>query len=184
MSGAACLPDAYRAPPRPVTRDWYEGRVPLSTAGPDRLVGPVVEGDFGPANVNVAAQQDDPGSLLSWFTAMIRAYRRCPEFAWGTCTVLDCADLPSVFAHRTDLNGQTVVAVHNLGREPAGIRLALAGVERGDRLVRLAGADEAGGDLVAGDGGAVELDLDGYGFRWLRVHRGGTDGQVRPTVGE
>lgn len=156
----------------------------FSTAGPERLVGPVVEGDFGPANVNVAAQQDDPGSLLSWFTAMIRAYRRCPEFAWGTCTVLDCADLPSVFAHRTDLNGQTVVAVHNLGREPAGIRLALAGVERGDRLVRLAGADEAGGDLVAGDGGAVELDLDGYDFRWLRVHRGGTDGQVRPPVGE
>ncbi|MEX5712243.1 hypothetical protein AB1484_29165 [Parafrankia sp. FMc6] len=36
-------------------------------------------------------------------------------------------------------------------------------------MVRLAGADGAGGDLVAGDGGAVELDLDGYGFRWPRA---------------
>ncbi|MBL7497090.1 alpha-amylase family protein [Frankia sp. CNm7] len=148
----------------------------FSTAAPNQLAGPVVEGAFGPANVNVATQRDDPESLLSWFTGIIRQYRRCPEFAWGTCVILDCPGSSAAFAHRADLDGQTVVAVHNLGKEPITVHLPLAGADRGTRLATLAGAHQATDDLVTGDDGRVELSLDGYGFCWLRVrppHPGG-----------
>ncbi|WP_018637814.1 alpha-amylase family protein [Parafrankia elaeagni] len=165
---------------------WTDGpNGGFSAVEPDHLVGPVVEGDFAPAKVNVAAQQDDPDSLLSWFTAMIRVYRRCPELAWGDGAVLDCPGAPALFVHRSDLDGQTVVTVHNLGREPVATRLALAGVESGDRLTQLAGSGGfrgshgsggSGGDLTAGDGGAVDLDLAGYGYCWLRIRRRGTTG--------
>ncbi|CAO5238633.1 hypothetical protein FAGKG844_250042 [Frankia sp. AgKG'84/4] len=72
---------------------------------------------------------------------MIRTYRRCPEFAWGTSTVLDCG-VPSVLAHHADLDGQTIIAVHNLRREVAEIHLSRTDVERGDRLVGLTGSNE------------------------------------------
>ena len=50
----------------------------FSTADPDELATPVVEGEFGPEHVNVAAQRRDPDSLLNWMKLLIRALPRVP----------------------------------------------------------------------------------------------------------
>ena len=79
---------------------------------------PMVEGAFGPARVNVAAQRRDPDSLLNWFERLIRRRRECPELGFGDD---DAAGRPArrpCFAHRCDWEGATIVAVHELAGKP------------------------------------------------------------------
>ena len=88
---------------------------------------PMVEGEYGPERVNVAAQRRDPDSLLNWFERLIRRRRECPELGFGTLTLLDTG-APSVLAHRCDWEGSTIVAVHELGGQSA--EVAAAGLRR------------------------------------------------------
>ena len=85
---------------------------------------PLAEGKFGPERVNVADQRRDPDSLLQWMRRIIWCRRERPELGWGSVTLVDTAT-PSIFAHRSDWEGGTVVAVHNLGEEPASVTLEL-----------------------------------------------------------
>ncbi|MGY1689767.1 alpha-amylase family protein [Geodermatophilus sp. SYSU D01105] len=136
----------------------------FSTAAPDRLPGPVVDGGFAPEFVNVADQRHDPDSLLSFLKLLIRRYRESPELGWGTFTVLDQPH-PAVLAHLCSWDDGTLVAVHNVGPEPRKVPLTLADCGPDHRLVDLL---QPGEERVGEDGG-VELAVDGYGYRWLRV---------------
>jgi maltose alpha-D-glucosyltransferase/alpha-amylase len=122
---------------------------------------PLVEGEYGPERVNVAAQRRDPGSLLNWFERLIRRRRECPELGFGTLTLLD-AGAPSVLAHRCDWEGETIVAVHELSGRPVRVTLP---VDDGAALVDLFGAPEH--RLPA------TLDLEPYAAHWYRVRRDG-----------
>jgi trehalose synthase len=137
----------------------------FSKARPSRLRRPVVEGRFGPLAVNVAAQRRDPESLLSWMERLIRRRRETPELGWGAWKVIR-TNVPSVFAHRCDWEGRTVVAAHNLGEQPCVVRLQLGDVPEDGKLDDL--LDERGAFQGVEDG-SLELKLDGYGFRWLRI---------------
>jgi trehalose synthase len=131
----------------------------------DRAVRPVVEdGPFGYRDVNVTRQRRDPDSLLNWMERLIRRRRECPELGWGKPTLLDSGDA-AVFAQRTDWEGSTVVAVHNLAGRDAAVRLELG--EEGS-LVDLFHDDEH--DLSEG---ALTLELSPYDARWFRVRRPG-----------
>jgi trehalose synthase len=136
----------------------------FSTADPDRLPGPVVDGGFAPRFVNVADQRRDPDSLLSFVKLLIQRYRESPELGWGAFTLLEQAH-PEVLAHLCSWDDGALVAVHNLGAEPRTVPLTLEGCDAGHVLVDLL---QDGEQPVGGDGG-VELTLDGYGYRWLRV---------------
>jgi trehalose synthase len=138
----------------------------FSKARPSRLLRPVVEGRFGPLAVNVATQRRDPDSLLSWMERLIRRRRETPELGWGAWTVLKTS-VPSVLAHRCDWEGRSVVAVHNLGGQPCVVRVRLGDVPENAKLDDL--LDERGA-LHEIEGGSLELKMDGYGFRWLRIH--------------
>jgi maltose alpha-D-glucosyltransferase/alpha-amylase len=138
----------------------------FSTADPGALPAPITEGGYGPAEVNVADQQRDPDSLLSWITLLIRRYRQCPELAWGETTVLD-HDQPAVLAHRADYDGQTVVALHNFDAAPVEVSLRLDGLRPGTRLTDLL----TDGDSTVEDG-RIRLRLAGHGCRWLRAVTG------------
>jgi trehalose synthase len=138
----------------------------FSKARPSRLRRPVVEGRFGPLAVNVAAQRRDPDSLLSWMERLIRRRRETPELGWGTWEVVR-TDVPSVLAHRCDWEGRTVVAAHNLGEQPCVVRLQLGDVPEDGKLDDL--LDERGAFRDIEDG-SLELKMDGYGFRWLRIN--------------
>ncbi|MEV4314860.1 alpha-amylase family protein [Actinocrispum sp. NPDC049592] len=134
----------------------------FSTADPSRLVRPLVDGEFGPRQVNVADQRRDHRSLLSWIRLLIERYRDCPELAWGEFEVLDTG-APAVLAHRCHIDGQSVVAVHNLADEDIEIQLVYDGLDGvlTDLLVD-------GTTKVSADGKAT-IRLGRYGCRWLRV---------------
>jgi hypothetical protein len=59
-----------------------------------------------------------------------------------------------------------VVAVHNLGDQPCGVRVKLGDVPEGATLDDL--LDERGALREIQDG-SLELKMDGYGFRWFRL---------------
>jgi trehalose synthase len=127
---------------------------------------PVVEqGPFGFREVNVARQRRDPEAMLNWMERLIRRRRECPELGWGEHALLDPGD-SAVFAQRSDWDGSTVVAVHNLAGREARARLELgeAGV-----LVDLFHADEH--ELE--EEGVVSLELPPYGAHWFRLRRPG-----------
>jgi trehalose synthase len=137
----------------------------FSSADPSEVcVPPVAEGDYSFERVNVDAQRHDPGSLLNWTERMIRTRKECPELGWGEWRLLD-AGVDSVLAHRCDWSGGSIVAVHNLAGRSATARLELGG---GGNTVR----DVLRGDGHAVDGPVLELELEAFGYRWLRV--GGT----------
>jgi maltose alpha-D-glucosyltransferase/alpha-amylase len=122
---------------------------------------PLTEGEYGPTRINVATQRRDPHSLLNWFERLIRRRRECPELGFGEMTVLDTG-ADSVFVHRCDWEGETIVALHELSGRPVSVRVP---VEDGAALVDL--FSDAEHPLPA------ELDLEPYAALWFRVRRDG-----------
>ena len=138
-----------------------------TAADPGTLCRPMTAAEgFGAEEVNVAAQSRDPDSLLNWFERLIRRRKECPELGWGAFRALDTGEA-AVFAHRADWEAGTVVAVHHLGDEPTTIGFALHDAKEVELLVDLFSADE----LKPDSRGRVELELEPYGHRWLRVRR-------------
>ncbi|WP_327047383.1 alpha-amylase family protein [Microbispora sp. NBC_01189] len=136
----------------------------FSEADPAKVGMPMTKGDFGPEKVNVSAQERDPDSLLAWITRLIRHYRDCPEFAWGKYTVLDTG-VDAVFAHRADCDGETVVAVHNLGDAETEVELTLEGLDSSKVLTDLL----VDGRVEIGDSGRAGFPMGRYGCRWFRA---------------
>jgi maltose alpha-D-glucosyltransferase/alpha-amylase len=139
----------------------------FSTTSPDRLRRPLPEGDFAPARVNVRAQRNRPDSLLNWFEHIIRQRRETPEIGWGESTIIE-TDAPGLLAIRHDWHSRTLVTVHNLSGEGAKLELDLSDVEW-----------TLAHDLFDHDGieptgdGRLAVELDGYGYSWLRLHKPG-----------
>jgi maltose alpha-D-glucosyltransferase/alpha-amylase len=155
--------DAVRTP-----MQWSEEpNAGFSTAPERDLVRPVIrEGDYAYDRVNVERQRRDPQSILNSVERMIRLRKEHPEFGFGECTFVDSAD-PAVFGIRASWQGSTTVAVHNLADRPATIR-----VDLGDETASHA-VDALGGDgFQRRTDGSVEVELEPYGFRWLRIRRG------------
>jgi trehalose synthase len=125
----------------------------------------VDEGPFGFREVNAARQRRDPDSLLNWMERLIRRRRECPELGWGEWTLLDAGDA-AVFAHRSDWEGSSIVAVHNLAARNASAHLVLEG--EGELVDLFHDEDHA---LEAGE---VTLDLPPYGGSWFRIRRPGS----------
>jgi len=142
---------------------WADERnAGFSTAAPEHLVRPIVsEGKFDYRIVNVAAQHDLDGSLMSTLQHLIRTRRACPEIGWGRCQVLDTAET-SVLALRYDWRGETIVILHNLADRAVEIWISLDGISRlrplfcneGERTMRDA---------------SNPIPLSAYGYRWFRA---------------
>jgi trehalose synthase len=145
----------------------------FSAAEPGELCRPVTGAEgFGPGAVNAAAQRRDDGSLLNWFERLIRRRKECPELGWGRFRLLPTAE-PAVLAHRSDWDDRALVAVHHLAGRAGRTALTLDDADRVEALEDLF-RDE---DLVPDRDGRVELELEPYAHRWLRVRR---PGQQRP----
>lgn len=127
--------------------------------------------EYGPLAVNVAGQRRAPDSLLNWMERLIRRRRESPEFGWGKTTLLDTAGR-AVLVHQCAWDGSRVVAVHNLSAEPREVVVRLPGVGDVDRVVDLLATAEPVRRLEAA---RLELKLEGYGYRWYRLQREGTN---------
>ena len=139
----------------------------FSGADAGDLVRPVCQGPLGAKRVNVAAQRRDPGSLLNWMERMIRRRKETPELGWGASTLIETA-APSLFAHRCDWQGSTVVAVHNLSGSKASATLDLGLAGNGEFRI-----DDLlfGRDHKPNRDGTLDVELDGHGYLWLRLLR-------------
>jgi trehalose synthase len=147
------------------TMQWSGGpNGGFSGAPRRRLAAPTVQGPFGPEHVNVEAQRRDPDSLLRFMTLLVQRYREAPELGWGDLEVLEQPER-AVLAHRLTHDDASTVALHNLGPDACTVPLRLQDAVEGTRLV-----DQLeDGEHVLDERGRVEVDLEGYGYRWLRV---------------
>ena len=138
----------------------------FSTAPSDQLIRSVIdEGQYGYSELNVLSQRQDPDSLLNWMERLIRMRKECPEFGWGQWKIIE-TDNPSIFAHRCDWQGKTVVAVHNLAKDPCRVTLPLS--QESDAATHWL-------DLLSDQPYQPTqqpehcVELEGYGYRWLRI---------------
>ena len=139
----------------------------FSTAPRRRVIRRITEGAYGPEHVSVSAQLHDPDSLWSWMRTLIAIRRSCPEIGWGTMTVLEHDADEAVLAHRVEVPESAVVAVHNLSSEArtVSIRVDPLEVHADDPEV----SDLLSRAEVAVEDGRLQVVLDGYGVRWLRL---------------
>ncbi len=109
----------------------------------------------------VAEQRRTPDSLLAFVTRLIHRRRETPELGWGTSALIE-NEPPELFAHRSEWQGSTVLAVHNLADRPVAAELEL-------------GEDVTGVDDLLElrehrvDRGRLRVELDAYGYLWLRT---------------
>ncbi|HET7736849.1 MAG TPA: alpha-amylase family protein [Nocardioidaceae bacterium] len=140
----------------------------FSTADRRRLTRPLPTGLFSPERINVESQRRDPGSFWWFMRDLVRRYREIPQTGWATVQVLKQPVRP-VLAHACVAEGEPVlVALHNLSPERYVVPLDLE-LPTGARLVGVVGPDD---ELVPARG-KVDVEIDGYGYRWLRVVRAG-----------
>ncbi len=138
----------------------------FSTADPATFPRPLVEGPFSAKHVNVRDQSRHPDSSLAFFQRLVKAYRACPELAWGPNQVLDPGPkAASMLVNRVDVDGISIVTVHNFGARKATAALALADLAGCDLYDVLAGNGET---VRVEDDGTLDVSLPPYGFRWLR----------------
>jgi maltose alpha-D-glucosyltransferase/alpha-amylase len=89
----------------------------------DRLYAPVI-GDavYDYQQVNVAAQQADPDSLLNWLKHVLRVRRAHPAFGRGSFEWLPTPSIALAAYWRT-LNDDRILAIHNLSDQAQPIEL-------------------------------------------------------------
>lgn len=144
---------------------WNGGRNGgFSNADGSRLIDAIVDGDFGPENVNVGRQLNDPDSHLAFTKALIERYRSAPELGWGDFELVE-QDNPSVLAHTLAWDGGRVVLLHNFVDEPATVRITVPDGNAETSLTDLFNGET----LALSDSGEVGIPLLGYGYRWLRA---------------
>ncbi len=145
---------------------WSDDRnAGFSTAAPSRLTRPVVVGPFGPLAVNVADQQGDDDSMLSWMSKAIRLRRALPELGWGEPEVLR-TDHPGILAHLCRWHDHATLAVHNFCQEAFSVRIA-RGQCRWEESIR--DVFGSGSDEIRRVGDDLQLTVGAYGYRWLRL---------------
>lgn len=143
----------------------------FSTAPARRLTRPMPDGLFGPDHVNVADQRRDAGSLWWFIRGLVRRYRQLPQSGWAAVEVLE-HPVASTLAHLSRTDDWAMVGLHNFGPDGAVVPLTLPDVAPGSRLIDV--LDERR-ETEVGAGGAVELDIEPYGYRWLLVVAEGQD---------
>lgn len=135
----------------------------FSTADRDKLVRPVIDsGPYGYQHVNVAEQRRDPDSLLSWMQALIRVRKECPEIGRGNLRIIDVEN-PAVLAHRFDWSDGAVIMLHNFSDQSVDVLLDKVH-EENEYTIDLFGENRF--KHVSLD---QPLQLEAYGYRWLRV---------------
>jgi maltose alpha-D-glucosyltransferase/alpha-amylase len=136
----------------------------FSTAPAKALIRPVIsKGQFGYQKLNVAAQQREPGSLLNSFEQLVRVRHQCLEIGRGEATILDTGQ-GSVLGLGYKDGERRLIVLHNLSRKACTAVIDLD--EGAEYLTDLLD----GYDHVPVEGPQHTIELEPYGYRWLRVN--------------
>ena len=140
----------------------------FSRAAKRRLTRPLPEGLYGPDRVNAANQRRDHGSFWWFMRNLIYTYREQPETGWSSVEILKQPNR-AVLAHVCrEESGWAMAALHNLSPEGCLASIEIEGLPTGSILVDLLNDLR---EIPLGAHGRVEIDLEPYGYRWLRVKR-------------
>jgi maltose alpha-D-glucosyltransferase / alpha-amylase len=136
----------------------------FSTAPPEKLFRPVIDrGEFSYKKVNVAAQQADKESFWHWVRKLIDCTRELEELNHGEIKLIK-ADGSSILIHALTWKDHTTIAIHNLSAERCKVEAKFDGYD-------LSAFDDVFDDKPYEHAEGSEIELNGYGYRWLR-HRG------------
>jgi maltose alpha-D-glucosyltransferase / alpha-amylase len=154
------LPERYsvRTP-----MQWSSQRHGGFTTG-RRPLRPVIDDPvFGYKQVNVADQKRDPNSLLNWTERIIRTRKECAEIGWGTWKLLP--RLPDqVLGMQYEWNGRCTLVLHNFKDVPVTVRAKPDGLPACP-LINMLSQEGSEPDRQ----GRHTIDLEPYGYRWLRI---------------
>jgi maltose alpha-D-glucosyltransferase / alpha-amylase len=118
---------------------------------------------YGYRSVNVADQRRDQSSLLNWTQQIIRMRKECAEISWGDWKILPTR-ATNILALRYDFNGRSTIVVHNVADRVCTLSLRVEGPES-DTLTNLLSQNQS----TADESGHHRLELEPYGYRWMRV---------------
>lgn len=136
----------------------------FSAAPPEELVRPMVsDPEFDYRALNVDVQRRDPASLLNFFLRLIRTRKECSEIGHGTFEVLDAGD-SRVFAHASEWKGAVTITFHNLSPEPCDAAFSFDPADVPHITDVLTDRHY---DPITDASGSFEIN--GYGYRWLRM---------------
>jgi hypothetical protein len=99
---------------------------------------------------------------------LIYTYREQPETGWSDIEILKQPNR-AVLAHVCrEESGWAMAALHNFAAEGCLVPIEIADLPKGSILVDLLNDLE---EIELDPHGRVEVDLEPYGYRWLRVKR-------------
>ncbi len=143
---------------------WTDGpNAGFSPSPAERLYAPVVDGEYSPLRVNVAAQRRDPGSLYHTIRRMIAVRKAHPVFGWGRCEFLPAAS-GAVLALARTFDDETILALHNLSADPQTAALDLSRwgeMQPVDLLSPGRSCDRVQGPFT--------FRLEPYEYRWIQL---------------
>jgi len=140
----------------------------FSRATKRRLTRPLPDGLFGPERVNAADQRRDHGSFWWFMRNLIYTYREQPETGWSNVEILKQPNR-AVLAHVCrEESGWAMVALHNFAADSCLVAIEVDDLPPGSILVDLLNDLT---EIPLDAHGGVEIDLEPYGYRWLRVKR-------------
>jgi maltose alpha-D-glucosyltransferase/alpha-amylase len=144
---------------------WSDGpNAGFAAAGAADLYAPVIEDQvYGYRQLNVKAQQADPGSLLNRMREMIRVRKDHQAFGRGTCRFLQ-AENDAVLAYLRTHGEETILVINNLSSTPQRVQVdlaAFAGTQPRDLFARE--------QLPPIDRGPYRLALERYQYLWLSL---------------
>jgi|KBSSwiStaDraftv2_1062776.scaffolds.fasta_scaffold01401_14 trehalose synthase len=140
----------------------------FSRAPKRRLTRPLPEGLYGAERVNAADQRRDHDSFWWFMRNLIYTYREQPETGWSDIEILKQPNR-AVLAHVCrEESGWAMAALHNFAAEGCLVPIEIADLPKGSILVDLLNDLE---EIELDPHGRVEVDLEPYGYRWLRVKR-------------
>jgi trehalose synthase len=141
----------------------------FSDMPPEKLRRPMVaDKKWGPGAINVADQQHDPTSLLSWMERLIRCRREAPEISFGTMCFLPVPEA-GVLGLRYDWDQRTVMIFNNLSDKPCKGTCQLGDTQDWEAIDGLLGD----GEVSVDKNGRLTIDLGPYAVRWVRVRKNG-----------
>jgi trehalose synthase len=140
----------------------------FSRAPKRRLTRPLPEGLYGPERINAADQRRDHDSFWWFMRNLIYTYREQPETGWSDIEILKQPHR-AVLAHLCrEKSGWAMAALHNFGSDACLVPIEIADIPSGSILVDLLDNLK---EIPLDPHGRVEIDLEPYGYRWLRVKR-------------
>jgi maltose alpha-D-glucosyltransferase/alpha-amylase len=136
----------------------------FSQADPALFYAPVIDDPlYGPQQVSVASQRDDPGSLLNLIRRMIRVRKQHPAFGWGDFAWVSSAPA-QVAAYLRSYLGRPYLILNNLSDQPQSLALELPEVTESQPADLL--SDRPVPEVKDG---RLDIELEPYQYRWLQL---------------